>query len=198
LRAAAVAWFPNALTDPIEVRFEFGNGVVLVPLRNLLPGAPEVRVLMPEERCDEVVLGTEMAVEARLGDASLLDNQRGYASERRAVSGHDVAVFGATGHTGRFVVAELMRRGITPVAVARDRAKLAASELANRGGQTRAASIDDPGSLDRAFGDVAAVINCAGPFLDTADAVAAAALRAGAHYLDILAFRRPRGTMDNA
>jgi short subunit dehydrogenase-like uncharacterized protein len=103
------------------------------------------------------------------------------------VSGHDVAVFGATGHTGRFVVAELLRRGILPVAVARDRAKLAALELADRGGQIRVASIDDSGSLDRAFDDVAAVINCAGPFLDTADAVAAAALRAGAHYLDVTA-----------
>jgi short subunit dehydrogenase-like uncharacterized protein len=114
------------------------------------------------------------------------------------VSGHGVAVFGATGHTGRFVVAELMRRGISPVAVARDRAKLAASELANRGGQTRAASIDDPGSLDRAFGDVAAVINCAGPFLDTAEAVAAAALRAGAHYLDMTAEQpSARATFEN-
>jgi short subunit dehydrogenase-like uncharacterized protein len=103
------------------------------------------------------------------------------------VPGHDVAVFGATGHTGRFVVAELLRRRIVPVAVARDPAKLAALELADRGGQIRVASIDDSGSLDRAFDDVAAVINCAGPFLDTADAVAAAALRAGAHYLDVTA-----------
>jgi short subunit dehydrogenase-like uncharacterized protein len=88
--------------------------------------------------------------------------------------GPAVAVFGAAGHTGRFVVAELLRRGMTPVAV-------------GRGGATRVASIDDPGSLDRAFGDVAAVINCAGPFLDTADPVAAAALRAGIHYLDVTA-----------
>jgi hypothetical protein len=36
-----------------------------------------------------------------------------------------VAVFGATGHTGRFVIAELMRRGVTPVAIARDAAALA-------------------------------------------------------------------------
>jgi uncharacterized protein YbjT (DUF2867 family) len=31
-----------------------------------------------------------------------------------------VAVFGATGHTRRFVVTELSRRGMTPVAIARD------------------------------------------------------------------------------
>ena len=30
------------------------------------------------------------------------------------------AVFGATGYTGRFVTAELLRRDMTPIAVARD------------------------------------------------------------------------------
>src|SRR5882672_4525000 len=30
-----------------------------------------------------------------------------------------VAVFGATGHTGRFVIAELLRREMTPIAIAR-------------------------------------------------------------------------------
>jgi hypothetical protein len=30
------------------------------------------------------------------------------------------AVFGATGYTGRFVIAELLRREMTPIAVARD------------------------------------------------------------------------------
>jgi hypothetical protein len=108
-------------------------------------------------------------------------------SQRRAVSGEDLAVFGATGHTGRFVVAELLRRGILPVAVARDLANLASLGLRDRDGQIRVASIDEAGSLDRAFDDVAAVINCAGPFLDTADAVAAAALRAAAHCLDVTA-----------
>ena len=96
-----------------------------------------------------------------------------------------VAVFGAAGHTGRFVVAELMRRGITPIAVARDTAKLAA--FADRGIEVRSASIEDPESLDHAFKGAAAVINCAGPFLETADAVISAALRAGIHYLDVTA-----------
>nr|BFE78905.1 hypothetical protein GCM10020093_015060 [Planobispora longispora] len=35
-----------------------------------------------------------------------------------------VAVYGATGHTGRFVVAELLRRGFVPVLVGRDAARL--------------------------------------------------------------------------
>jgi short subunit dehydrogenase-like uncharacterized protein len=96
-----------------------------------------------------------------------------------------VAVFGAAGHTGRFVVAELLRRGMAPIAVVRDPAK--AAEFAERGIEVRGASVEDPGMLDRALEGAAAVINCAGPFLDTADAVASAALRAGIHYLDVTA-----------
>ena len=104
------------------------------------------------------------------------------------MSGRDrvVAVVGASGHTGRFVLAELLRRGFTPVAIGRDRAKLAASGLP-AGLAARVAATDDPTSLDRALAGAAAVINCAGPFLDTADAVAAAAVRAGIHYLDVTA-----------
>jgi Saccharopine dehydrogenase NADP binding domain len=98
-----------------------------------------------------------------------------------------VAVYGATGHTGRFVVAELERRGLVPVAVARDEAKLAIAGFDAHGVETRAASIDDPESLDRVFADVAAVVNCAGPFLDTAEPLAAAAVRLGLHYLDLTA-----------
>jgi len=98
-----------------------------------------------------------------------------------------VAVFGATGRTGRFVVAELQRRGLVPVAVARNVAQLEESGFAARGVEVRAASTDDRSSLDRAFAGAAAVVNCAGPFLDTADAVASAALGARAHYLDVTA-----------
>ncbi|MBO9621565.1 MAG: saccharopine dehydrogenase NADP-binding domain-containing protein [Sphingomonas sp.] len=98
-----------------------------------------------------------------------------------------VAVYGAAGHTGRFVVSELLRRGMTPVAAGRDTSRLLATGLEDSGVELRGASIDDPASLDQAFVDVAMVINCAGPFLDTAETVAAAALRAGAHYLDVTA-----------
>lgn len=98
-----------------------------------------------------------------------------------------VAVFGAAGHTGRFIVSELLRRGITLIAVARSAAKLAAQGFADNGIEVRTASVDDPTSLDRAFEGVTAVINCAGPFLDTADAVVSAALRAKIHYLDVSA-----------
>jgi NAD(P)-dependent dehydrogenase (short-subunit alcohol dehydrogenase family) len=97
-----------------------------------------------------------------------------------------VAVVGAAGHTGRFVVAELLRRGLAPVAIVRDGSKLPA-----QGGwddvEVRSAATDQPASLRDALSGVAAVINCAGPFLDTAEPVAAAAVSAGVHYLDVTA-----------
>jgi short subunit dehydrogenase-like uncharacterized protein len=101
-----------------------------------------------------------------------------------------VAVFGAYGHTGRFVVTELLRRGFRPILSGRGAEKLRA--LADDvGGEARVASVDDPGSLDRAFAGAAAVIHCAGPFLDTSRAVLEAALRGGIHYLDVAAEQPP-------
>jgi len=100
--------------------------------------------------------------------------------------GSAVAVFGAAGHTGRFVVAELRRRGIVPIAVGRDASALDA-HFSEDETLRRRASVDDSASLDRALAGAQAVINCAGPFLDTAGPVADAALRAGIHYLDVSA-----------
>ncbi len=101
-----------------------------------------------------------------------------------------LAVFGAYGHTGRFVATELRRRGWRPILSGRDRAQLRA--LADEvGDEARVAPVDDAGALDRAFAGVAAVIHCAGPFLDTARPVLEAALRAGIHYLDVAAEQPP-------
>jgi saccharopine dehydrogenase-like protein len=98
-----------------------------------------------------------------------------------------VLVYGAYGHTGRFVVTELVRRGLTPILSGRDSARL--GEMAARfpGLEARQASVDDAGSLANAVRGTELVVNCAGPFLDTGVPVAAAAVRAGAHYLDVTA-----------
>lgn len=101
-------------------------------------------------------------------------------------SGQTVAVFGAYGHTGRFVVAELRERGFVPVLAGRDADKLKALAY-ETGLEARSASVDDEASLDRALAGAAAVINCAGPFATTAAPVIEAALRAGIPYLDVAA-----------
>ena len=92
-----------------------------------------------------------------------------------------VAVYGAGGHTGRFIVRELQRRGMAVVAVGRDAARLPAGVAA------RVAAIDDAPALARAFAGCGVVINAAGPFLDTAGPVIGAAIQAGAGYLDVTA-----------
>ncbi|WAL69637.1 saccharopine dehydrogenase NADP-binding domain-containing protein [Amycolatopsis cynarae] len=102
-------------------------------------------------------------------------------------SGRTVAVFGAYGHTGRFVVAELRERGYVPLPSGRDRDKLLALAQAQPGLEVRQASVDDAASLDRALDGAAAVINCAGPFASTAAPLIEAALRAGIPYVDVAA-----------
>lgn len=92
-----------------------------------------------------------------------------------------IAVYGATGHTGNFVVSELRRRELPVIAVGRDASRLPV------GVPARTATIDDPAALDRAFSGCAVIINCAGPFLDTAGPVVESALRTGCCYLDVTA-----------
>jgi len=102
-------------------------------------------------------------------------------------AGLKVAVYGAYGHTGRFVVAELLDRGFVPVLSGRDADKLKVLAEWESGVDARPASVTDPVSLDRALAGAAAVINCAGPFATTAPPVIEAALRAGIPYVDVAA-----------
>ncbi|MEV7520490.1 saccharopine dehydrogenase NADP-binding domain-containing protein [Streptomyces sp. NPDC091371] len=102
-------------------------------------------------------------------------------------TGQTVAVFGAYGHTGRFVVAELLERGFVPIAAGRDAGKLRELAAAHPGLDVRQASAEDPASLDRALAGAAAVVNTAGPFATTGGPVIEAALRAGIPYVDVAA-----------
>jgi short subunit dehydrogenase-like uncharacterized protein len=102
-------------------------------------------------------------------------------------AGLTVAVYGAYGHTARFVIDELLRRGLVPRLCGRNADKLAALAHAYPDLQRYQASIEDPQSLDRMLPGAAAVLNCAGPFLDTASPVLEAALRACLPYLDLCA-----------
>lgn len=98
-----------------------------------------------------------------------------------------VLVYGATGHTGRFVVDELLRRGLVPVLAGRSAERLASVPARHAALERRVVGIDDPDLLRQAVAGTAAVVNCAGPFLDTALPLARAAVGCGAHYLDVTA-----------
>src|SRR6202022_819966 len=102
-------------------------------------------------------------------------------------SNRTVTVFGAYGHTGRFVGSELTQRGWTPILSGRDPDKLNAVGAAHRELEIRPASVDDPASLDRALVGATSVINCAGPFARTSAPLIEAALRAKIPYLDVAA-----------
>ena len=96
-----------------------------------------------------------------------------------------IAVYGATGYTGRLVVAELARAGADYVISGRNPEKLEAlrSELELEA-PAKTARLDDPASLRDLLSDCAAVIDCAGPFVRFGEPVLRAAVETGTHYLD--------------
>ena len=96
-----------------------------------------------------------------------------------------VALYGATGYTGRLVAVELRRRGIETTLAGRNAEKLRrlAADLAVDW-PVRAAAVDDATGLRAALSGADAVINCAGPFTTLGVPVIEAALEVGAHYLD--------------
>jgi short subunit dehydrogenase-like uncharacterized protein len=90
-------------------------------------------------------------------------------------------VYGAYGYTGRLVVEAAIDRGYDPIVAGRDAAKTRGVATAN---DLQARSFPVSGA-DAHFGDIDAVLNCAGPFAETADAMVDACLSTGTHYLDI-------------
>jgi short subunit dehydrogenase-like uncharacterized protein len=95
-----------------------------------------------------------------------------------------IAVYGATGYTGRLVAAELQRRGADFVLAGRSAAKLEIVAEDVGGVPTRAVALDDAAGLRGLLEPCAAVIACAGPFRIHGEPVLAAAVDSDTHYLD--------------
>ena len=93
-----------------------------------------------------------------------------------------LAILGVTGYTGRLVLAEARRAELEVRLVGRRREAL--EELAAPGEEVRVADARDESALREAFEGVSVVASCAGPFLEIGLAPVAAAVGAGAHYLD--------------
>jgi short subunit dehydrogenase-like uncharacterized protein len=96
-----------------------------------------------------------------------------------------IAVYGATGYTGRLVVAELLGAEADFIVAGRSTEKLEAlrSEFGLEA-PAKAVQLDDPASLRELLADCAVVIDCAGPFVKYGEPVLAAAVETGTHYLD--------------
>jgi short subunit dehydrogenase-like uncharacterized protein len=96
-----------------------------------------------------------------------------------------IAVYGATGYTGRLVTAELVEAGAELVLSGRNRRKLDALAQNTKGEvAVREATLDDPASLRALLADCAVVVDCAGPFVRYGEPVLAAAVETRTHYLD--------------
>jgi short subunit dehydrogenase-like uncharacterized protein len=95
-----------------------------------------------------------------------------------------IALYGATGYTGRLIAAELQRRGADFVLAGRSAAKLEILAEDAGGADFAAVPTDDVAGLRRLLEPCAAVIACAGPFQLCGEPVLAAAAETGTHYVD--------------
>lgn len=96
-----------------------------------------------------------------------------------------IVLFGATGYTGRLVAEAMVERGLTPVLAARSQGRLEALAAELGGGlETATADVADPPSVAALVerGDV--LVTTVGPFVRYGTPAAAAAVTAGAHYID--------------
>ena len=93
-------------------------------------------------------------------------------------------IYGAYGYTGQLIAKQAIAEGFRPILAGRDpgRTEALAQEL---GCPFRAFSLDQPEFSATNLADVALVLNCAGPFMETAQPMIQACVRLGVHYLDI-------------
>ena len=93
-------------------------------------------------------------------------------------------VYGAYGYTGRLVLEQAIAAGCKPVVAGRDPARTESVAL-EYGLPHRSFELADTQALRRGLEGMRAVLNCAGPFSQTAAPMIAACLQVGTHYLDI-------------
>lgn len=93
-------------------------------------------------------------------------------------------IYGANGYTGRLIAEEAVARGARPVLGGRNGASVAS--LAERlGCRAEAFDVHSRHEVELAVRKVRTVVNCAGPFSQTAYELATACVAAGVNYLDI-------------
>lgn len=93
-------------------------------------------------------------------------------------------LYGSTGYTGNLVALQAVRRGLRPILAGRNGARVE-KQADQLGLEYRILDLKDTPALEKAVGEVGAVLNCAGPFTLTSRPVLDACFKKGAHYLDI-------------
>lgn len=93
-------------------------------------------------------------------------------------------IYGAYGFTGAWIAREAVRSGLRPILAGRHAPRL--DQLADElGTERRVFDLSQPPVIQDALKDCRLVLNCAGPFSQTADAMVSACLETGTAYLDI-------------
>lgn len=93
-------------------------------------------------------------------------------------------IYGATGYTGKLIIEEAKKRGLSPVLAGRSEASL--KELAIESGfEYRVFDLSQRVVIAEQLADIDIVLHCAGPFSATAKPMMAACLHSETHYLDI-------------
>ena len=101
-----------------------------------------------------------------------------------------IVLYGATGYTGRLTARAMVASGARPVLAGRDQGRLdaLAARLSQASGtpelETAVAAADGPGPLRDLIGAGDVLVSTAGPFVKVGRAAVAAAVDAGAVYLD--------------
>ncbi|OCJ13915.1 hypothetical protein A6U87_26750 [Rhizobium sp. AC44/96] len=95
-------------------------------------------------------------------------------------------IYGATGYTGR-MAAEHAKKAGTPLVLAGRNETTLSRLSAELGVEYRVFGLDDAAAIDEGLAGISVLLNCAGPFMRTADALMKASIRKGVHYLDTAA-----------
>ena len=96
----------------------------------------------------------------------------------------EVLIYGAYGYSGKLITEECLRNNIKPVIAGRNEEAL--KTLADKHQlKYKVLSTENTAAIDEALSTVNVLINCAGPFKDTAEPLVEACLRTHTHYLDI-------------
>lgn len=98
----------------------------------------------------------------------------------------DLLIYGAYGYTGSLITSRAVSESEEPIIAGRRAEPLEAQAL-EFGLDHRVFSLEHPPMVQSALEDVDAVLNCAGPFSDTAEPLLEACLETGTDYLDIAA-----------
>jgi short subunit dehydrogenase-like uncharacterized protein len=93
-------------------------------------------------------------------------------------------IYGANGYTGALIAARAAATRMRAIIAGR-RADTVRALGARLGLKTRVFGLDNPAGIDAALEGVKVILNCAGPFSQTAAPLVEACLKARVHYLDI-------------